>query len=64
VDQIHDDIGSLIQEDDVPAHQNVSAFWRGWRQLALKFSWARLDALLKTRWQRAASNELFFQSWR
>jgi hypothetical protein len=60
VEDVHNDVGSAIQQNDVSTDQHVRAI--GWRrrQAPLEFFRAGLEALLEPRRQSAAPRELFF----
>jgi hypothetical protein len=46
MEDVHDDIGSAIQQDNVPANQNVRAIRRGRRQPPFQVLGTRLKSFL------------------
>jgi hypothetical protein len=61
-DEIHHYIGSLVEQNNVPAYQHVAAL-RGRRgQAAFQIYGNRLEPFLKAWWERTATHKLFFQS--
>jgi hypothetical protein len=61
-DEIHHYIGSLVEQNNVPAYQHVAAI-RGRRgQAEFQIYGDRLEPFLKAWWERAATHKLFFQS--
>ena len=63
VKDIHDHIGSAIQQNDVSSNQYVRAIGRRRRQPTLKLFGTRLETLLEPWWQGTTPRELFFQPW-
>jgi hypothetical protein len=64
VEDVHNDVGSAIQQNDVSPDQHMRAIgWRG-RKTPLEFFRAGLEALLEPRRQSATARELFFQPGR
>ena len=64
VENINDDVSSVIQQNDVATNFDVHAvrWWR--RQTSFQFHWAGLNTLLEPWRQRTAPDKLLFQSWR
>jgi hypothetical protein len=64
VENINDDVSSVVQQNNVATNYDVHAVRWWWRQTPLQFFGARLDPFLKTRRKRATTYKLPFQSWR
>lgn len=62
MEDVHNYIGSAIQQDDVPPNQYVRAIRGRRRQLAFQILRARLDPFLKPWRKRAAPRQLLFQA--
>jgi hypothetical protein len=64
VENINDDVSSVVQQNNVATNYDVHAvrWWR--RQTSFQFHWAGLDTLLEPGRQRIVPDKLFFQSWR
>jgi|SRR5215469_5633907 len=63
-ENVHDQIRSLVQQNDVSADQDVGAIRRRGRQLSLQFDRHRIHALLQTRGKRPVTDQLLFESRR
>jgi hypothetical protein len=63
-DEIHHYMGSLVEQNNVPAYQHVAALRRRRGQAAFQIYGNRLQPFLKAWWERAATHQLFFQSRR
>jgi hypothetical protein len=61
VEQVHNDIGSTIQQYEVAADKDVCAIGRWRREPTLKVFRTRLEALLEAGRERTAASKLFFQ---
>lgn len=64
VENINDDVSSVVQQNNVATNYDVHAVWWWWRQTSFQFRWAGMDTLLEPGRQRTAPDKLFFQSWR
>ena len=64
VENINDDVSSVVQQNNVAANYDVHAVWWWWRQTSFQFHRAGLDTLLEPGRQRTAPDKLFFQSRR
>jgi hypothetical protein len=64
VENINDDVSSVVQQNNVATNYDVHAvrWWR--RQTSFEFHWAGLDTFLEPWGQRTVPDKLLFQSWR
>ena len=64
MEDIGNQIGSPVQQNNMSADNDMREIWRRRRQAPLKIRRARLDFFLQSRRKRSSHNELPFQTWR
>jgi hypothetical protein len=64
MEDVHNYVGSAIQQNNVSADEHVRAIGRWWRQLPLEVFGTGLESFPKTWRERTAPHKLFFQSGR
>ena len=55
-EDVHDEVGVLIQQDQMATDENVDTIRRRRRQAAFQFDGHSVVALLQTRWQRTVAD--------
>jgi len=64
MENVHDDIGFAIQQDDMAADQDVLAIGRGRGEPPFQIHGTRLELFLEPWRKFAAAHKLSFQPWR